>query len=315
MRPDLTPPAADAYDDTELEPGMPPPAGAAPVRSRRPVIWLIGAVLALTLVVLAAIVIATLEDRRSASVDIEKLPVVRADQAPYKVQPDQPGVDIPNRDKLIYGRLRGEEQPGRVERLIPEPERPMPPPLPPRPEPAEAPSGGGIAEPTSPPAPAPGPPRAADAASSAALAPTPLPEAMMDVPPLPRPRPAAGQAVRGAPPPPSAGAPAPVAAAATVAPSPVAAAIPPRVSAVSGYRLQIAALPSQERAGEEWGRLSSRHADLLGGLKPEVTRADLGDRIVYRLRVGPIASEQTARALCQSLSGRGVGCLVVAPRG
>lgn len=313
MGPYETPPAAEAFDDV----GPTAAADDVPARPRR-LIWLIGAVLALTLVVLAGIIFSTLTDRRSASVDIEKLPIVRADEEPYKVQPEQPGgLDIPNRDKLIYGRLRGQEQPGRVERLIPAPERPMPPPLPPRVETPDA---------------ALAPPAATPDAGGATAA---LPPAPSGEEPLPLPKPKPG--TRGASAPTtavsspaastpttsaalttsvSAPSPAPVAPAPPPASPPSAASAPKPPSAGGGYRLQIAALPTEARATAEWGRISARHGDVLRGLKPEISRADLGERgVVYRLRVGPVASEQSARALCQSLSGRGIGCLVVAPRG
>lgn len=324
MGPYETPPAAEAFDDVG-------PAAAAddvPARPRR-LIWLIGAVLALTLVVLAGIIFSTLTDRRSASVDIEKLPIVRADEEPYKVQPEQPGgLDIPNRDKLIYGRLRGQEQPGRVERLIPAPERPMPPPLPPRVEtpdaaqavpPAAAPEAGGATaalppaasgeEPLPLPKPKPGT-RGASAPTTAVSSPaasTPTTSAgLTSSASAPSPAPVV-------PAPPIASPPSAAPASASLAP-PASAPKPP--AAGGGYRLQIAALPTEARATAEWGRISARHGDVLRGLKPEISRADLGERgVVYRLRVGPVASEQSARALCQSLSGRGIGCLVVAPRG
>lgn len=316
MGPYDTPPAAEAFDDAPL-------AAEADTRRGRPwrLIWLIGGVLALTLVVLAVIGYSALTDRRSASVDIDKLPIVHADQTPYKTQPEQPGgLDIPNRDKLIYGRLRGRDLPGRVERLIPEPEKPLSPPAPP-----PAPAQDEATQPT------PSPSTPTEPASPEAVAETPAPGSAGDEAlPLPKPKPVGRTAsvaqASSAP----VGTTTPVAAdraAADRAPTdravalagPATAATPAATkpsAAGGGYRLQIAALPTEARATAEWGRLSNRHADLLRGLKPDIVRADLGDRgVVYRLRVGPIVSEQTARGLCQSLSGRGVGCLVVAPRG
>jgi hypothetical protein len=45
-----------------------------------------------------------------------------------------------------------------------------------------------------------------------------------------------------------------------------------------------------------------------------VARADLGDRgTFYRLRAGPIADEAKARAICDSLAGRGASCIIVQP--
>ena len=58
----------------------------------------------------------------------DEIPVVRADAAPIKVKPDQPGgLDIPNRDKLVYDRLESLPPP-RAENLLPRPEAPLLPP-------------------------------------------------------------------------------------------------------------------------------------------------------------------------------------------
>jgi len=48
-----------------------------------------------------------------------------------------------------------------------------------------------------------------------------------------------------------------------------------------------------------------------------VTKADLGPKkgVFYRLRVGPVADEAAARALCANLAKREMGCLVVRPGG
>ncbi len=54
--------------------------------------------------------------------------LIKADQGPYKVRPDDPGgVNIPHQDKLIYGRLnKGNyyQEEGEVERLLPPQEEP-----------------------------------------------------------------------------------------------------------------------------------------------------------------------------------------------
>jgi len=64
-------------------------------------------------------------------------PLIRADERPTKVKPEQPGgMQIPDRDKLIYNQTRPV-----VEHLLPPPEKPMArpaPPPPPRPSQTEA---------------------------------------------------------------------------------------------------------------------------------------------------------------------------------
>lgn len=57
-----------------------------------------------------------------------QVPVVQADPGPIKVRPDKPGgMNVPNRDKLVYQRLDGgDNAPTHVERLLPPPEKPLP---------------------------------------------------------------------------------------------------------------------------------------------------------------------------------------------
>lgn len=55
------------------------------------------------------------------------VPLIRAAQGPVKVRPEKPGgMNVPNRDKLVYGRMQGEIGTSRVERLLPPPEQPLP---------------------------------------------------------------------------------------------------------------------------------------------------------------------------------------------
>jgi len=62
------------------------------------------------------------------------VPLIRADERPTKVKPENPGgMEVPDRDKLIYTQKRAT-----VEHLLPPPERPMPRPTAPS---AAAPSG------------------------------------------------------------------------------------------------------------------------------------------------------------------------------
>ena len=60
------------------------------------------------------------------------IPLIRADTSPMKVKPENPGgMQIPDRDMLIYGQQRPQ-----VEHLLPPPEQPMARPSPPPPPPA-----------------------------------------------------------------------------------------------------------------------------------------------------------------------------------
>ena len=79
--------------------------------------------------------------------------------------------------------------------------------------------------------------------------------------------------------------------------------------------MQLAAARSPQGARIEWERLRKKHLDLLGDLGLKVTKANLGARkgVFYRLRVGPLVDEKAARQLCQQLTRRQVGCLIIKP--
>jgi hypothetical protein len=76
------------------------------------------------------------------------VPLIRADERPTKVRPEKPGgMEVPDRDKLIYTQKRAG-----VEHLLPPPEKPMPRPTAPSaagpsasPQPPPAPVGAGAA--------------------------------------------------------------------------------------------------------------------------------------------------------------------------
>ncbi|MBI4184999.1 MAG: hypothetical protein HY521_13495, partial [Proteobacteria bacterium] len=66
-----------------------------------------------------------------ASPPTGEVPVVRADTAPIKVKPAEPGgMQVPNRDKLVYDAGSGARPEPKVERLLPPAETPLPPPAP-----------------------------------------------------------------------------------------------------------------------------------------------------------------------------------------
>ncbi len=214
------------------------------------------------------------------------VPVLKAENGPTRVRPDQPGgMDVPNQDKLIYDRLApgGQTAAPQIERLLP---------------PAEAP----VARPPAPVAAPAAPPPVATAAPTDLQPPplgerqvtiAPTPQAVPSQPPIPVAPPAPSQAV----PPAQAPRPAPTQQAA-VAPIPAGAA-----------RIQLAAVRSADAAQKEWARLQNNHKDLLGGLSMNIVTADLGERgLYYRIQAGPAAD---ANDLCAKLKARNVGCIVV----
>jgi hypothetical protein len=223
------------------------------------------------------------------------VPLLKAEDGPTKVRPDQPGgMDVPNQDKLIYDRLApgGQIAAPPIERLLP---------------PAEAP----VARP-----PAPAPTPAAPAPAMAAptdLQPPPLGERQVTTVPAPQSAPSQPP-IPVAPPAPSQAVP-PAQAPAAQAPRPAAAptqqaAVAPAAPIPSGAaRIQLGAVRSADAAQKEWARLQTANRDILGGLTMNVVTADLGERgIYYRIQAGPAAD---AADLCAKLKARNVGCIVV----
>ncbi len=239
------------------------------------------------------------------------IPLIRAKPGPVKVRPENPGgLDVPNRDKLVYERMRGGDPEARVERLLPPPETPLAPP--------ERKTVRQNAVPLSVPT-----PRRITGNKKAPQKLTAKVPSVADVnkvqPPQTAPAPPKSEApsrpfrgVKEAAQPkrtPEKKTPKPVQKAKAEAKT-----IPP---AKAGYRVQLAAVRSPERAKQEWARLTKKHADLLGGFSLTVVKADLGPKkgIFYRLRAGPVPSEDAARKLCGLLAERKVGCLIVRPGG
>ena len=278
--------------------------------------------------------------------DVE-VPLIQAMAGPVRVLPENPGgLQVPNRDKLVYGRIqKGEDTDTSrgIERLLAKPETPLPAALAPQKvqkpakiEPAPATSRvPGLADVKSvqPPPPPPAPP-GATSKSSAPLklakrrAPLQLKKGAVRAPAAPAPpaqkvAPVETAAISATPGRIKAPTPAPAVSPAslpksssTIPPSApltakASAAIPPD----QAYRVQLAAARSPERARVEWDRMRRKHLDLLGDLGLTVTKADLGPKkgIFYRLRVGPLAGERAARTLCRELTKRKMGCLVVKP--
>ncbi len=272
------------------------------------------------------------------------VPVVRAAAGPVKVRPENPGgLNIPDRDKLVYNRIQGglaQADGGTVERLLPPPEAPLPKPqaiaglvaeknaekngTTPEPEAAAAAKVG-------PPPPKPESPKTiakVPTAEDVATAERPVPPEPPPPPPqAPDPGTQAKSTVTAQPPPP----PVPVKSVETAELTPAAKTPPPAKKEPTAeaaaaaksvvdkpfYRVQLAAARSPEGAKQEWIRIRRKNLDLLGNLGLTVTKADLGTTrgIFYRLRVGPLADEKAARELCATLTKRRVGCLVIKPGG
>jgi curli production assembly/transport component CsgG len=114
-----------------------------------------------------------------------------------------------------------------------------------------------------------------------------------------------------------------------IAPAPQAAAplpaTPQRMAAVTtapvpcdtqdtnGKLIQIGSYDNEITAAAGWARFAARNAEMAARLKPEILRADLGDKgVFYRLRVGPFAGNAAAEAACETLKTQITGCFVMA---
>ena len=204
------------------------------------------------------------------------VPLIRADERPTRVKPDKPGgMEIPDRDKLIYTQKRAA-----VEHLLPPPEKPM-------------------LRPTAPQSPA--------AQPAATMQPPAAPQARAVQPPVTD-GPDAG--VTAPPNKPPTQPQQPAAKSAGKSPSPVLS----RTAAQEtrphspGTRMQLGSLRSEEAARQEWDRVRRANSDLLGDLSATPVRADLGERgIYYRIQTGPTAE---ADRICAELRNRKVGCII-----
>jgi hypothetical protein len=78
-----------------------------------------------------------------------------------------------------------------------------------------------------------------------------------------------------------------------------------------GFAVQLLAVGRKDQAERAWDRLRDENPDLLGRLQPMIARPEPRPNALFRLRAGPVASVEDARALCAALSGRGVDCIVV----
>jgi hypothetical protein len=218
-----------------------------------------------------------------------EVPLIRADERPTKVKPDKPGgMEIPDRDKLIYTQKRAA-----VEHLLPAPEKPMARPTPPS---ASSTQPEAAAPPAS--------PEAAVVPSTLApspLAPSPLAPSEATAA-VTGPRTTAGPTTETAslPIPPQQQS----AAALPTKPAPAS----PQPAKTGGVRLQLGSLRSEDAARQEWDRIRRANSDLLGSLSATTERADLGDRgIFYRIQTSPVAD---ANRLCGELKRRNVGCII-----
>jgi sporulation related protein len=227
------------------------------------------------------------QDVRAGGKGLEPL-VVQAPATPSRTKPENAGGLVPpNQDKEVYNRIAPGAVPTQPEKLLPGPVTPklpangLPVPAPPKPEPeAKTPT------PIQP---------AATPASGAG--PTPPPAGTPATPPDKQPT------VTQAPTPTPSNEPAPS----------IASLIEGMSGPTGGWRVQIASVKSEDIAKSTWARLQAAHGDVLGNLRMQPTKVDLGDKGVwYRVQAGPL-DEKQAQSVCGTLKSRKTDCVVVPP--
>ena len=73
------------------------------------------------------------------------------------------------------------------------------------------------------------------------------------------------------------------------------------------------AVRDEASAAGAWDGLQARHQAVLGPLRSNVQRADVGDATFYRLQAGPFADRSGASNVCEALQAEGADCFVVEP--
>jgi hypothetical protein len=84
---------------------------------------------------------------------------------------------------------------------------------------------------------------------------------------------------------------------------------PARSAGTGSYAVQLAAPSTEEEARTIQVRLLKKHAAELAGFRTSIRRAVVGDRTVYRVRVGGLTQEE-ANVLCQKVQSAGSACFV-----
>lgn len=240
--------------------------------------------------------------------DAGDVPVIKADAAPYKFTPDDPGgMEVRHQDSTVFNPLV-KKSADDVERLLPRPEEPM--------DKQDAIQAGDAAPAAKPaekaglnlePAPEDGGAgtekvvMSGDAAkkqplTEMATAPAAtVPEASADTTEKTTPAVQQDEAVSAKP-----EAKVESAVKETADPAP----------AAGGFYIQLGAFRDKSKADEEWKKLQKKFPAALSGLSSRVEKADLGAKgIWYRLHAGPVA-ESKARAVCAGMKADGAGCMV-----
>ncbi len=80
-------------------------------------------------------------------------------------------------------------------------------------------------------------------------------------------------------------------------------------SAKGTYAVQLSAPESEEEARAIQVKMMKKHGNDLSGFRTSIRKAVVGDKTVYRVRVGDLSREQAA-SLCQRIQSGGTACFV-----
>jgi D-alanyl-D-alanine carboxypeptidase len=82
-------------------------------------------------------------------------------------------------------------------------------------------------------------------------------------------------------------------------------------AATSGWKIQIAATPTQRSAEELLERARAKAAKVLADVSPYTEPVEAGNATLYRARFGGFASKESARAACAYLTKQNFNCLAI----
>lgn len=86
-----------------------------------------------------------------------------------------------------------------------------------------------------------------------------------------------------------------------------------RFASNGSFQVQLSALRSEDAAKSAWSQLQGSAPDLYQGAALDIQRADLGAKgVFYRLRVGSFDSRNSANSFCADVKATGKDCMVVA---
>lgn len=223
--------------------------------------------------------------------DNGELPVIRADSSVDGMKPETPGgMEVPNRDKLVYERLRQSNTELPVERLLPSSEKPVPPSAPEKEEKQPIDPIGDLAADII----------AQDTMPAAAVIyeedGTPV-EVMFRETTKPAAVPATQKPEEK-----------PVE---HTAAKPVEKTADAPAKEESFYTVQLVSTRSDGAAESEWKRLSKKFKEIIADQPYFISKTVVASGTFYRLRVGRFKKHEEAKALCDQLKMKKQECFVV----